>query len=255
MTKLSGVIITLNEEKNILRCIHSLQKVCDEIIVLDSYSTDRTEELCRQENNVTFLQRTFDGYGQQKRAAITHCKHSFILSLDADECLSDELVQEILRIKENPTYKLYSIPRKTNYCGHWVKHGGWYPDRKIRLWHKEFGAWTSSQVHEEVVRLSENYEIKKMNHDILHFGISNQNEHYQTIEEYSNIQAAEMLKLGKSYSVLKKFLSPVFKFIEIYFLKLGFLDGLTGLTIARISAYANYLKYAKLEKLSSQNQI
>ncbi|MEI6021287.1 MAG: glycosyltransferase family 2 protein, partial [Bacteroidota bacterium] len=141
MIKLSVVIITHNEEKNIERCLLSVQTFADEIVVLDSFSNDHTEAICAK-YNVIFLQHVFDGHIQQKNRAITHASHQHVLSLDADEALSETLIQSILNVKQNFENDGYYMNRLTNYCGHWVKHCGWYPDQKLRLWNKSKGEWT-----------------------------------------------------------------------------------------------------------------
>jgi len=133
--KLTGVIITFNEERNIERCLRSLKSVCDEIIVLDSFSTDRTAEIC-QLHQVRFFQHVFDGHIQQKNRALQMVETEWALSLDADESLTEELSAAILQVKNDPQAEAYSFNRLTNYCGHWVKHCGWYPDTssKAKYW-------------------------------------------------------------------------------------------------------------------------
>jgi glycosyltransferase involved in cell wall biosynthesis len=145
--KITGVIITFNEERNIERCLVSLKKVCDEIIVLDSFSTDQTEAICHS-HHVKFVQHAFDGHIQQKNRALQLAETEWVLSLDADEALTEELSQSILKVKQHPTGEAYAFNRLTNYCGHWVKHCGWYPDTKTRLVKKERAHWTGVNPHD-----------------------------------------------------------------------------------------------------------
>ena len=143
MIQLSAVIITFNEERNIGRCIDSLQGIADDIVVVDSFSSDKTKEICLSKN-VRFVEHAFDGHIEQKNWAITQAKHPHILSLDADEALDEVLKKSILEVKQNFTQDAYQMNRITNYCGQWIKHCGWYPDTKLRLWDSSKGYWTVS---------------------------------------------------------------------------------------------------------------
>ena len=148
MVEISAVIITFNEERNIERCLESLIGVVDEIVIVDSYSTDRTEEICRK-YNVHFIKHRFTGYSEQKNWAILQARSPYILSLDADEALSEELKSSILRVKNNWTHNGYYFNRLTNYCGKWIRHTSWYPSRKLRLWDSRLGSWGGLDVHEK----------------------------------------------------------------------------------------------------------
>ena len=140
MTQLSVVIITFNEERNISRCLDSVKDIADDVVVVDSFSVDKTEQICK-EKGARFISHTFDGHIQQKNWAITQAKFPHILSLDADEALSDELKKSILEVKKNWKHDGYSMNRLTNYCGQWIYHCGWYPDRKLRLFNSKKGNW------------------------------------------------------------------------------------------------------------------
>ena len=148
MTPISVVIITFNEEKNIGRCLESVKNIADEIVVLDSFSTDKTEEICLQ-HGASFFQHPFDGHIEQKNRAITYATYPHILSLDADEVLSPELEQSIKAVKENWQADGYYFNRLTNYCGKWIRHCGWYPDRKLRLWDSRKGKWGGVNPHDK----------------------------------------------------------------------------------------------------------
>src|SRR3954466_10005620 len=140
MTKLSAVIITLNEERNLSRCLQSLQGIADELVVVDSFSSDKTEEISKS-FSAKFIQHKFEGHIEQKNYALAQTSFDFVLSLDADEALSDELKSSIKSIKENWQHDAYEMNRLTNYCGQWIKHSSWYPDKKVRLFKKTAGKW------------------------------------------------------------------------------------------------------------------
>ncbi|MEP7195317.1 MAG: glycosyltransferase family 2 protein [Saprospiraceae bacterium] len=248
MNKISGVVICYNEELNIRNCILSLQKVCDEIIVLDSFSTDKTPEICNS-LEVIFIQRIFDSYGVQKIAATDFATNPFILSLDADEQLSEPLINEIINLKKSEMAGAYLIPRLTNYCGEWVYYCGWYPDRKIRLWNSSLARWTSATLHETVEINSKKVLVQRLKNNIQHYSYRTVEDHYDRIEKYTNIQAETDFKKGKRTWKFKKYLSAAWKFIDIYLFKLGLMDGQTGYAISKRSAYYQYLKLSKLYKL------
>lgn len=247
MIKLAVVIITYNEERNIGRCLESVKAVADEIVVLDSFSKDNTEKICR-EHDVRFFQHAFDGHIQQKNRAITYSTTPYILSLDADEALDETLAKEILAVKKNWNKDAYAMNRLTNYCGKWIKHCGWYPDTKLRLWDSRKGAWTGINPHDRY-EMAEGSTIGKLKGDILHYSYYTVDDHYKQVEYFSTIAANAYFQKGKKATWLKIYFAPVVKFIRDYFIKLGFLDGSKGFTISRISAYATYLKYKKLYRL------
>lgn len=246
--KLSVVIITFNEEKNIERCLKSLQAVADEIIVLDSFSTDNTPMIC-EKYNVRFFEHSFDGHIQQKNRAITYASFPHILSLDADESLDIQVIQTILKIKNDFKKDGYYFNRLTNYCGHWVRHCGWYPDRKLRLFDQRKGHWTGINPHDkyELFAGDKNTELAAGN--ILHYSYYSVEDHYRQVEYFTNISAQAYYEKGRKAAFFKLFVNPVAKFIDHYLLKLGFLDGKAGYSISKISAYATYLKYKKLRNL------
>ncbi len=248
MIQLSVTIITFNEEKNIARCLDSVKEVADEIVVVDSFSTDKTESICR-EKGARFIQNKFAGHIEQKNFAITQAKYPHILSLDADEALSNELKKNILETKKNWKHDGYYMSRLTNYCGKWIRHCGWYPDRKLRLWDSRKGKWGGINPHDK-------YEMKEgdkttgfLKGDILHYSYYSIEQHYKQAEKFSEISAKALFANKKTVSSLMIYLKTIFKFIRNYFLKLGFLDGYYGFVICRISAKATFLKYQKLKQL------
>jgi glycosyltransferase involved in cell wall biosynthesis len=248
MVKISAVIITYNEERNIARCIHSLKGVADEIIVLDSFSKDKTEEICHS-LGVKFFQHAFDGHIQQKNRVISFVSFPLVLSLDADEALSDELIDSILEIKNDPYADGYSMNRITNYCGKWIKHSGWYPDRKLRLWNPQKGEWCGINPHDKY-KLFDGGKEEFLKGDILHYSYYSIGQHRIQIEKFSDIAAKALHGMNKKSTLLHLIIKPVAKFIRNYFLKLGFLDGKLGWIICRLTAKETYLKYAKLRKLN-----
>ena len=246
--KLSAVIITYNEEQNIGRCIDSLWQVADEVVVVDSFSTDRTEEICRQKN-VRFIQHPFEGHIQQKNYAVEQAQNEYVLSLDADEELDDELENAILREKKNFQHDAYSFNRLNNYCGQWIRHCGWSPDKKIRIWNKNQGRWGGLNPHDRVV-LSAEASLKHLKGNLRHYSFSNVNEHISQIHFFTDISAQAAYNKGKRVSVAGVLIKAWFKFLQDYFLKLGFLDGYYGLVICINSSYAKFLKYLKLRELN-----
>ena len=248
MEKLSIVIITFNEEKNIKACLDAVVDLSDDIIVVDSFSTDKTKEICEQYANVNFVSHKWEGYAKQKNFANSLVKYPYLLSLDADEVISKELMASIKAL--HSFNGVYEFSRLTNYCGSWVHHCGWYPDAKIRVFPKEGSYWEGDFVHETLV-IPTGLETIRLNGDLLHYSYHSIEDHYNQIEKYSSLHAEKMKHAGKKASFLKQYISPAFKFFRTYFLQLGFLDGKAGYDIARISAKAVRLKYHKLKQISN----
>jgi glycosyltransferase involved in cell wall biosynthesis len=247
-TPISAVIITFNEEHNIARCLASLRDVVDEIVVVDSFSTDQTRSVC-ESFGVKFVEHAFEGHIQQKNWAITQASYPHVLSLDADEALDETLKQSIFNIKNNFDMAGYTMNRLTNYCGHWVKYCGWYPDTKLRLWDSRCGNWGGDNPHDKYELHTRQKEIKPLKGDILHYSYYTIDDHYKQVEYFTNILAKAQFERGKKAPLLVLIFSPAVKFIKDYFIKLGFLDGKMGFQICRISAYATFLKYKKLRGL------
>ena len=245
--KLSAVIITFNEERNIRRCIESLQGVADEIVVVDSYSTDGTRTIA-ENLGARFLEHPFEGHIQQKNYALTCAQHEWILSLDADEALDEALRASILEVKQSGTANGYSMNRLTNYCGHWVRYCGWYPDTKVRLIRSGKGMWCGTNPHDRL-DLHDGKKAIHLKGDILHYSYYKPEDHYKQIEYFGDIAARELFRQQKRVGLPMIFLKVVVQFIKSYFLKLGILDGATGWTISRMSAYATWRKYSKLKAL------
>ena len=251
MPQLSVVIITFNEEKNIARCLESVKTIADEIIVLDSFSKDRTQAIC-ESFGVKFFQHAFDGHIQQKNRALSYSTFNHILSLDADEALDQTLTKSIQSIKNNWTKDGYTISRLTNYCGHWVKHCGWYPDVKLRLFDKTKGAWTGTNPHDKLELFNGNQNTAHLTGDLLHYSYYTLSDHYKQVEYFTTIASKAFVSEGKKAPLYKLIINPISKFLDHYLFKLGFLDGKAGYLISKISAYATYLKYKKIRLLTQQ---
>lgn len=244
--KISAVIIAFNEEENIGACIDSLTEVADEIIVVDSFSSDNTEKICA-EKKVKFIKHKFEGYIQQKKFALNQAENNYVLSLDADERLSNELKKEILKKKENLVCDAYLINRLNNFCGKWIKYGVWYPDKKIRLWNKVKGIWGGTNPHDKVI-MDDNATLEVLGGNILHYTVLTREQYQKQMEKFSDIAAQSMKLEGKKSSLLKAYSSGVFAFVRSYIFRLGFLDGSEGFEIAK--GYSGYtrMKYLKMLK-------
>ncbi len=239
--------MTLNEERNLDRCLQSVREVADEIVVVDSFSTDRTEEICLK-YGAKFSRHMFEGYVEQRRYSITQASNDYILTIDGDEALSEDMKVSIMSAKNNWTHDGYYFNRLNSYCGRWIKHSGWYPDRKLRLFDRRKASVIGHNPHDEIV-LENGATRKLLNGDLLHFTYLSVEEHIRQINRFTEIQAREKFERGKKSNCLSIFFSPPFKFIRHYFFQLGFLDGYYGYLICRNMAYSNFLKHAKLKML------
>ncbi len=252
MEKLSVIIITYNEEKNIGRCLESLQDIADEIIISDSFSTDNTENICNG-YNVRFFKRKWEGYSIQKNNANNLASNKLIFSIDADEAPSKELIKSIKEIKNTAKPgTAYEVKRLTNYCGTWIHHCGWYPDTKLRIWFKDEGKW-EGELHEKII-FKKAPNIITLNGDLLHYSYYTLDDHHKQVEKFTNIAAEDYFNRNKKVSTIKLWFSPVVKFIRDYFILLGFLDGKSGFRISYISAGATFKKYNKLRLKIKQSK-
>lgn len=242
--KLSLVIIAFNEEDKIEQCIKSAEGLVDEILVVDSYSNDNTVEIARK-TGARVIQNKFEGHIEQKNFALANASHQYILSLDADEALSKDLYSSIEQIKKKWQADAYSMNRMTSYCGKWIKHGTWYPDKKTRLFKKSAGEWKGKNPHDKFTP-EKNIKTVHLKGDILHYTMDSISDHLKQMDYFTEIMARDLHKEGKKAGYLKLLISPIVKFIKGYIIKLGFLDGYYGFIIAMNSAHAAFLKYAKL---------
>lgn len=251
MNSLAVVIITLNEERNIERCLKSLRDVADEVIVLDAFSSDKTPEICAA-YGVRFEQRAWEGYSASKNYLNSLVTSGYILSLDADEALSPELYEEIKAEKTNGFKGTYCVNRMTNYMGKWIRHSGWFPDVKPRLFPKEGSYWSGEYVHEELVFPP--CEPKTFQGILAHYSYYSYEDHRARADKYSLLTARKFHARGKKVGPLKPYISALGRFIAMYFIKLGFLDGWKGFKIAQISAQSNVLKYQELRRLNREGK-
>ena len=243
MPKLSVVIITLNEERNIGRCIESATDIADEILVVDSFSTDRTEEIVKG-YNARFVQHKFVDYMDQHEFADQQASYDHILTLDADEELSEELADSIRMVKKYWKCDAYFLNRMTNYCGKWIKHSGWYPDKKLRLYDRKKGKWIGRKVHERFT-LVEGATTGHLKGDLKHYSFYTIEDHILQANKFSTLSAEALIEKGMKIPKYYLIMKPAMKFIRNYILKLGFLDGIYGFIICRITATETFYKYVK----------
>lgn len=245
---IAAVIIAYNEADKIARCLHSVKAVADEIIVVDSGSTDNTVAIS-EAIGARVIHQPFLGYIEQKNFAASLANADYILSLDADEALSEPLQQWLQQAKEKGLSKdAYIFNRLNNYCGQWIKHGDYYPDKKLRLWRKELGHWGGENPHDKVVTVA-NATIERVPLDILHWSFASTEEHRRQMIRFSDIAAQAMYRRGKRVSSLKPWLSACWSLLNGFLFRAGFLDGTAGWRIARMNAYYSYHKYAQLRAL------
>lgn len=249
--KISFCLITLNEEKNLPRALKSCADLADEIVVLDSGSTDATEKIAR-ESGARFETQNWLGYVSQKNKVLSLASNDWVFSLDADEELSPALREEILALKKSAPPENaagFSMPRCVLFGGRWIRHGDWYPDRLVRLFRRDCAKFTGGQVHE---RLEISGEIKKLRGDLHHYSFTGTTDRRERDGKYARLWAEDKIAAGKSASPLAPAGHAVFRWLRSYVLRRGFLDGKQGWIIARISARETFLKYQLLRKLQSK---
>ncbi|OYT17554.1 MAG: glycosyl transferase [Bacteroidetes bacterium 4572_77] len=247
MIKLSVVLISYNEERNIGRCLDSVQNIADEILVVDSYSTDKTVEIC-EAKGARVVPHVFENFIKQRNFADSQAQNPYVLILDADEVISLELAVSIQKIKENWQYDVYEFNRLNNYCGQWIKHSGWYPEWRPRLFDKRQAHWEGQLVHE---RLAKNAGVTtgRASGNLLHYSYNSIAEHIQKTNRYTDLTAQEAFEKGKKSSLFKIWFNPKWRFIRDYVINGGFKDGFMGYTICKISAWGTFLKYSKLQNM------
>lgn len=242
--KISGVVITFNEEKNITRCLSSLRDICDELLVVDSHSTDRTREISKA-LGARVIKSDWSGFLDQKNFAQNAAKFDHVLQLDADEELSEELKLTIKWVKSNWAADGYFFNRFTNYCGKWIKHSGWYPDSKLRLYDRRKGNWQGLDPHPEVI-MRERTSVNSLKGNLNHYSYTSYEDHINRSAKYAKQAAIAMKEMGKKPSIFKLILSPFYRFFNDYFLRGGFRDGFEGLIICKTASYYTFLKYMYL---------
>lgn len=244
MNQLTAVIITYNEERNIARCLESIHTIADEVVVVDSFSTDRTPQICQQ-FGVRFIQHAWEGYAPQKNYANSLASYDLILSLDADEALSDELVASILKIKnQDIENQVFSMNRLMNYCGTWIHHGSWYPETKTRIFDRRIAYWENLKVH-EVLHVPAGFKTVHLKGDILHYSYYTVEEHRRQFDKFATLWAEGAFERGKKVTLAGAYVHCFWRFLRDYFFKLGFLDGRYGLIISKINSKNVYDKYIR----------
>lgn len=248
---LAAAIITYNEEKNIHECLSSVADFVDEIVVLDSYSSDLTREICSKYPKVNFYQHPFDGHVQQKNRAIELCTAQWILSIDADERVTPELRQSIVNFLDgNPDVAGAKFPRLNFHLHRYIRHGGWYPNARYRLFRKGQAYWGGENPHDRIILTGKGVTLGG---DLLHYSVIDLSDQVNTINSFTSIAALTRYNKGKNFSLFRLLFKPPGAFIETYLLKLGLLDGMQGFIIAVCAAYYVFLREAKLFELSVLN--
>ena len=244
--KITATIITRDEQDNIARAIRSVE-FCDEVLVVDSGSNDQTVAIAKS-MGAKVLCNDWPGYAAQKNFAAEHARHDWILSLDADEAVTSGLASSIEHLApRDGRCAGYDFPRLAHYCGRWIRHSGWYPDRKVRLYDRNRGRWVGKYVHESVHL---DGVIGHLDGDLLHYTCDSIEAHQANLDRYTDLAALELSDSGKRVGPWRPLLTPIHSFVKAYVLQLGFLDGRAGLTIARMAAKYAYLKYSKARSLA-----
>lgn len=253
MIKLSVLIITYNEEANIARCLDSVQEIADEIVIIDSQSKDKTVEISLSKG-ARVVQKPFENFVKQRNNANEAASNDYILTIDADEVLTPELIQSIKDIKNNWEYDMYEINRLNNYCGQWIKHCGWYPEWRPRIFDRRKAKWVGLLVH-EMLELDPSATKSQIKGHLLHYSYNSISEHIQRLNRYSDLTAQESFIRKKKSNLFKIWFNPKLRFFRDFIIKGGFRDGYYGYVICKISALTTFLKYSKLKDLYAQEEL
>jgi glycosyltransferase involved in cell wall biosynthesis len=247
----SAIVVCFNEERNIGACLDSL-RWCDEIVVVDSFSTDRTVEICRQYTE-RILQRNWTGYRDQKAFAHSQATKDWVLLVDSDERVTPELRDEINRtLSSDPgAYAGFSVPRLMFYLGRWWRRGGWYPDYDVRLFRRDRATWGGTDPHEKILV---DGKVRRLRHPLQHYSYRSIEDHIQRINHFTSISAREVWKEGKRFHRSDALFRPAIRFFRSYVLKRGFLEGFAGFHVALTAAVYVFLKYAKLWELELEGK-
>jgi glycosyltransferase involved in cell wall biosynthesis len=249
---LSVIIITRNESANIVACIESVA-FADEVIVLDGQSTDDTVSLAQNLGAKVFMADSWEGFGPQKNKALGFASHDWVLSLDADERVSVKLSLEIQQTLSQPSFSLYDIPRLTNFCGQWIHHCGWRPDRVTRLFQRHTARFSDDVVHEKVLSL-QGQPRGRLKQSLLHFSYPCVQSYWRKLQVYSQAWAAQKFAQGHTTTMSRAVGSGLVAFIKSYIFRLGFLDGAMGLAVCILQGQAAYGKYFNLYCLNQGKQ-
>jgi glycosyltransferase involved in cell wall biosynthesis len=248
--KISAVLITYNEQEKIEACLESLGDLCDDIVVLDSFSTDSTVELSRRFTE-RVIQEKWHGYAKQKQLATDLAEHDWVLSLDGDEKLSARLRQQLLewKIRPDDNYDSFKLPRLTFFMGRWIRHTTWYPDRQVRLFRRSRARWQGGNIHEGVT--AEGQQGTFSGH-LLHYTYASISEYLVQLENFSSLAAMDYHELGKKVGALRLVFSPPGVFLKNYIARAGFMDGIPGLVVSILASTSTFFKYLKLWELQGK---
>lgn len=249
---ISAVLIVKNEAENLPACFVALQKVVNEIIVVDHESEDNTKKIAL-EYGAKVYGRKWEGYAAGKNFGNQQATNDWILSIDADEILTPELINTIQKLKLTNNEEVYAFDRANYFGDTWVKHCGWYPDWKVRLFHKEIACWEGDYVHEQL-RFSEKVDRVRLSGKLRHNSYKTDQDHFDRIERYARLGAEQLVNKGKTPSWLKEKLSPGFRFFRTYILKKGFLDGKLGWQISKRNAHMIRRKFELYHQLKKSIQ-
>jgi glycosyltransferase involved in cell wall biosynthesis len=247
---ISVVIITKNEAHIIANTLQSLQPVTNDIVIVDSGSTDETVAICKK-MNATVIETDWGGYGINKNKGIELAKHDWILSLDADEAIDAELQQSLLQLALANDDEVFNIRFKNFFCNKWIRFGEWGFDWHIRLFNRKKVHWNNVAVHENLV-FPGDVIVTKLKGNILHYTVQNRKEYNAKTDYYARMNAKKYVEAGKKPNFFKQYLSPAFSFIQHYIFRLGFLDGAAGFIIAKTTARYTFLKYRYLKEMSCE---
>jgi glycosyltransferase involved in cell wall biosynthesis len=244
---ISVVIITKNEAHIIANTLQSVQAITDDIIIVDSGSTDDTIAICKK-YNAHIIKTDWSGYGVNKNKGIAAAKYDWILSLDADEAIDTELQHTIANLMLINNNEVFNLRFKNFFCNTWIRFGEWGFDWHIRLFNRSKVQWNNVAVHENLV-FPDDVNITKLKGNILHYTVSNRKEYDAKTDYYARMNAKKYMQAGKKPNIIKQYLSPVFAFMQHYIFRLGFLDGVAGFIIAKTTAHYTFLKYRYLKEM------
>lgn len=245
--KISVVIITKNEAHIIANTLRSVQRVTDDIVVVDSGSTDETVDICKK-MGANVIQTGWAGYGANKNRGIKAARHNWILSLDADEAIDQALEHNLLQLSLQNENEVFSIRRKNFFCNKWIRFGEWASDWHVRLFNRNKLSWNNATVHENLV-FPEGVITTKIKGSMLHYTVQNQQDYIAKMDRYASMNAEKYSAAGKTAGIGKQYFSPAFSFLQNYIFRLGFLDGKEGFIIAKTTARYTFLKYFYLKKI------
>ena len=251
--KISVAIITFNEESHIRRTLESVRPFADQVLVVDSHSQDDTVAISRQ-MGAEVMERAFEGYIEQKNFALDQCRYNYVFSLDGDEVVGPELCQSILSVKSQWDGSGYSLNRCTHYVDQWIRHCGWYPDKKIRLVDRRYARWSGVNPH-DTLQLNEDAGPIHLNGDLLHYSYSSISDHVRQTNQFTTISARAHFQKGIRSNLFKIITRPILKFLRDYFWKRGFLDGYYGFVICSINSLSSFLKYVKIYELQRKKPL